>query len=231
MTRSVSRQDQELPSLQTAGMGDFPAGTVYVRENGAPGLPDGKKCVLSGNKKSIEVRSLENGPEAITTDGTYLVPTDFSIIGECAKPKIRLYRAKDSRKKARSSGGWLLLGSSLAGIAAAIGALLLVILGPSGGNAVGKSAEAVVTHMDAADLSAQSSKTTVKNAVLAQECLARLNGASAGPARAFSVSCTPPSSPVAEQWAALIGGGGGLAVACIAMYTAMKQSYGFQKHP
>lgn len=85
--------------------------------------------------------------------------------------------------------------------------------------------------MDAADLSAQSSKTSVQNAVLAQECMARLNGALAGPARAFSVSCTPPSSPVAEQVAALLGGGGGLAVACIAMYNAMKQSYGFQKHP
>jgi hypothetical protein len=159
------------------------------------------------------------------------VPTDFSTIGNCPAPKIRLYRAKDSRKKARTSGGLLLLLSSIAGIAAAVAALLLVVLGPSSGNAVGKSAEAVVAHMEAADLSAQSSRIIVENGVLAQECLARLNGALTGPARAFSVSCSAPSVPVAERWAVFIGGGGGLAVACIALFNAVKQSYGFQKHP
>lgn len=139
MTRSLSGDDQVLPSLETAGVGDFPAGSVFVRESGASGLPDGRKCVLSGNGQEIEVRSLGKGPDAITTDGTYLVPTDFSIIGKCAEPKIRLYRAKDSRKKARSSGGWLLLGSSIAGIVAAAAALWLVFLGPSSGDTVGKS--------------------------------------------------------------------------------------------
>ena len=214
---------------------------VSADSAGTAELPDGQKVVLETDSGGRLELITSNAPISVTAAGTYLDTSDLAkIAGAVANPKIRKYRAKDTRGKIFSNAGLLLLIGAIATLGTAVVGIILAFSGSSDTPTVDAAKASTVLNWARAPLD-QVATTRDFNVTrreidmritTADDCLKILQGDAAPPATIPGVQCTAPST---STWSAQTVGG--VITAALALLTALlgglglASKYGFQQSP
>jgi hypothetical protein len=213
---------------------------VLVRKDGKSLLEAGNWVVLAtAGRKTYELTSRRNLPDAADRDGTYVDTSVYKEIGDDVdNPTLRLYNRADVVKKVRTSAGLFLVASTLLAIATAGLGLWFEFAGDSGPSASATAAKArrLLAWATEPELRIDPSASPAAIAAArneldqrqrnANECLERLRGGSSGTPDAVGGVACKTSSP--GFWhdkdnAALLAGILGISAALLAGAGSVKQ--------